>query len=604
MGIGHEQLIDKILVLDARSCFAAPAAALRLVIGNRLGLRVAAVGQRHHHVLRRDQVFNAEIFVIGDDLGAPLVGKRVANVFELFADHVEQALRPRENVGEVANLHQEILELGEDFFLLEAGQPIQAHVQDGLRLGLGEPIAAFDDAQLGGFAFGPRADGAGALQHFRDRAGSPRPRHQRNFRFRRRGRGLDRRNDLIDIGQRDREPLQDMAAFARLAQFIDGAARDDFPAMPQECVQHFLERQQPRLPVDQRNHVDAEHGLHRRLRKQIVEQDLGYFTALQFDDDAHAVLVGFVAQAVRGDAVDELVADQIGDALDQLRLVHLVRQFGDDDGLPVALAHILEMSARAHVQSPAAGLVRGNDFLGAIDEARRREVRAGHDLHQLRERDLGILDERDAGGHDFRQIVRRYIGRHADGDAGRPIDEKIGNAGRQHRRLALRLVVIRDEIDRLFVDIREQFPGELRHAHFGVAHGRRRVAIDGSEVTLAVDQQITHRKRLRHAHDGVVHRRIAVRMVFTDHIADDTRRFLIGTVPVVAQFAHRIQDPPVHRLQAVADIGQGASHDYAHGVIQVRLPHLVFEIYGQYFASDLGHLRESGLAFEAQFKRV
>jgi hypothetical protein len=70
--------------------------------------------------------------------------------------------------------------------------------------------------------------------------------------------------------------------------------------------------------------------------------------------------------------------------------------------------------------------------------------------------------------------------------------------------------------------------------------------------------------------------------------------FLVGFVPVVAEFAHRVQHAPVHRLQAVAYVGQRASDDHAHRVIQIGFAHLVFEIYGQYFASDLGHLRESG----------
>src|SRR5208283_567092 len=39
--------------------------------------------------------------------------------------------------------------------------------------------------------------------------------------------------------------------------------------------------------------------------------------------------------------------------------------------------------------------------------------------------------------------------------------------------------------------------------------------------------------------------------------------------------------PPVHRLQPVANIRQRPAHDYAHGVIQVRPLHFVFDI-GRY----------------------
>ena len=58
------------------------------------------------------------------------------------ADHFEQALRPRQNVRQIANLLQQLLELGDDLVLLESGEPVQAHLQNRLRLCLGQPIAA------------------------------------------------------------------------------------------------------------------------------------------------------------------------------------------------------------------------------------------------------------------------------------------------------------------------------------------------------------------------------------------------------------------------------------------------------------------------------
>jgi hypothetical protein len=47
-----------------------------------------------------------------------------------------------------------------------------------------------------------------------------------------------------------------------------------------------------------------------------------------------------------------------------------------------------------------------------------------------------------------------------------------------------------------------------------------------------------------------------VRVVLTDHVADDARRLLVGPVPVVVQLVHREQHAPVHRLEAVARVGQ------------------------------------------------
>ena len=206
-----------------------------------------------------------------------------------------------------------------------------------------------------------------------------------------------------------------------------------------------------------------------------------------------------------------------------------------------------------------------------------------------REAELGVVDQRDAGVDDLAEIVRRDVGRHADRDAGRAVDQQVRDPRRQHRRFVFAAVVVRREIDRFLVDVGQQLVREARHAHFGVAHRRRGVAVDRAEVALPVHQQVAQRERLRHAHDRVVHRRVAVRVVLADDVADDARRLLVRLVPVVAELAHREQHAPVHRLQAVADIGQRAAHDHAHRVIEVGLAHLVFEVDVQDFARDLAH---------------
>ena len=71
---------------------------------------------------------------------------------------------------------------------------------------------------------------------------------------------------------------------------------------------------------------------------------------------------------------------------------------------------------------------------------------------------------------------------------------------------------------------------------------------------------------------------VAVRVVFTDDVADDARRLLVGPVPVVAELAHGVQHAPMHGLQTIAHVGQRAPDDDAHRVVEIRLAHLVFEI--------------------------
>ena len=126
--------------------------------------------------------------------------------------------------------------------------------------------------------------------------------------------------------------------------------------------------------------------------------------------------------------------------------------------------------------------------------------------------------------------------------------------------------------------ILQQRGGDARQARLGVPHGRRRIAVDRAEIPLAVHQRIAHGERLRHAHQRVVNRRVAVRMVLAHHFADDLGALARGAVGLQAHFVHPEQDAPVHRLEAVADIRQRPAHDHAHGVIEVRAPHFVFDI--------------------------
>ena len=87
-----------------------------------------------------------------------------------------------------------------------------------------------------------------------------------------------------------------------------------------------------------------------------------------------------------------------------------------------------------------------------------------------------------------------------------------------------------------------------------------------------------------------------MRVVLTDDVADDARGLLVGAVPVVAELAHRMQHAAVHGLQPVAHVGQRAADDDAHRVVEIRLPHLVFEIDREDFLTDGHYVFPTGLA--------
>src|SRR5207344_2800831 len=94
--------------------------------------------------------------------------------------------------------------------------------------------------------------------------------------------------------------------------------------------------------------------------------DLGDLAALQLDDHAHARLVGLVAQV--GNAVDALLAHQLADPHQQIRLVHLVRNLVNDDGLALALADVLDVGAGADHHPAAAGAIALAHAFPAVDD--------------------------------------------------------------------------------------------------------------------------------------------------------------------------------------------------------------------------------------------
>ena len=153
------------------------------------------------------------------------------------------------------------------------------------------------------------------------------------------------------------------------------------------------------------------------------------------------------------------------------------------------LSDILEMSAGAHDHAAAAGAVTFLDAGQTVDEARSREIRRRHDLDQLLDIHLRILQQRQTGIHHFAQIMRRNIGRHAHRNTGGTVDQQIGEARRQHQRLAFGTVVVGPEIDRFLVQVGQQFVRDARHADFGITHRRRVIAVHRTEVALAVHQR-------------------------------------------------------------------------------------------------------------------
>ena len=349
-----------------------------------------------------------------------------------------------------------------------------------------------------------------------------------------------------------------MQTFLGAVQIEARAPRDDVLLMLEIIVQDLLEVQDLRLAVDQREVDDAERVLQLRVLIQVVQHDVRVDVLLELDDDVRAVAVRFVAQ-IRN-ALDALFVHEVRDALHEPRLVDLIRDLGHDDAAAV-LRKLFDLGLCADDQLASAGTVRLRDAAPAEDRCAGRKVRTGNIAHQLVDRDVGIVDQRHKSVDRFAEVVRRHVRRHTDRDAVTAVYQQVRETRGQHGGLLLRAVEVRLEIDRVLVDVAHHFHCHLRKTRFGVTHRRRAVAVGGTEVALPLDERIARVEILRKTHHRVVYGGIAVRMVFTHAVADDTRALTRGLVGRDAELFHGVQDAAVHRLHAVAHIGERAARD-------------------------------------------
>jgi hypothetical protein len=130
---------------------------------------------------------------------------------------------------------------------------------------------------------------------------------------------------------------------------------------------------------------------------------------------------------------------------------------------------------------------------------------------------------------DLTEIVGRHIRRHADRDPRRAIDQQVRESGREDGRFLETVVEVRNERNRRLVDVLKHGDGHRREPCLRVAVGRRTVAVDRSEVPLAIHQRIAQREVLHHPHECIVDGHVPVGVVLTEDVAHDRRTLLVRT---------------------------------------------------------------------------
>ena len=336
-----------------------------------------------------------------DDLRAALVAELLLDILQLLHDDAAQLLVRSQDFEVFGDLDLDIGQFLEDLLDLHSGQALQLQFDDGLRLPLGESLIS---------------------NRFRLRIGGRIEGHQAVARFPWRLGVADQLDHGIQIVERALEAEQKVLALARLAQQVVGAAANHIDAMIDEAPEHVGQTQLARLTADDGQHDDAEIDLELRVLVQVVQNDFGLLAALQFEDDAHAVAIALVANF--RDAFDLLLVYQPGRSFDQARLVHLVRNLGDDDRFPV-LAESFGGRFGAQLQRAAALGEVIQDALAAENEPAGRKIRALHQVHDFAQMRVRLLDQQNGRVDDLGQIVRRDVGGHAHRDAGRSVDQQV-----------------------------------------------------------------------------------------------------------------------------------------------------------------------------------
>ena len=174
--------------------------------------------------------------------------------------------------------------------------------------------------------------------------------------------------------------------------------------------------------------------------------------------------------------------------------------------------------------------------------------------------------------------MRRNVCRHADRNTVRSVDKKIRDAARKHFRLHRRFIKVGHEIDGILLDVRHHLRRHFGEFRFRITHCCGAVPVNRTEISVSLDKRISGIERLRETHHGVINGRIAVRMIFTEAVADDAGALSVGFVRLETELIHGVQDPPVNRFQTVTHIRKRTVDDDRHRIRDEAGLHLRFQI--------------------------
>ena len=244
---------------------------------------------------------------------------------------------------------------------------------------------------------------------------------------------------------------------------------------------------------------------------------------------------------------------------------------------------LFDIDDRAHRNGTAAGAVSILNTLGAQNGGTGGEVRSLNTFHKSTQklfiRSIRVLEEPFHTCGNFTQVMWGNIGCHTHGDTRRPVDQQVRDARRQYRGLKRFTVIVRLKINGIFINVTHHFQGDRCHLRLGITRSRSAVITGGPEVTLTERQRIAHNPALDQAYKGIVNGAVAVGVELTHHIAHHASALIEGTIGSIPTVIHRVDYTTMHRLESITHIGQGATDNNRHCIVQVGTLHLGLQIY-------------------------
>src|SRR5699024_6329705 len=133
-------------------------------------------------------------------------------------------------------------------------------------------------------------------------------------------------------------------------------------------------------------------------------------------------------------------------------LVDLVGQLGDDDA-GAAVAELLHLGTGPHLDVALTGGVGGPAARPAHEDTPGRGVGDVDVPQQVVQGGVDVGQHADGGVNDLPQVVGRDVGGHAHGDAGRAVDQQVGEARGEHPGLFQGLVEVGVPVHGVLVDV-------------------------------------------------------------------------------------------------------------------------------------------------------